>query len=407
MIIKGIIIEKGLNPEAIKSRMNEIGVSPRGIEIMTGKFEHYQVRLYDLTFRQAAIIKQEMLARGAEAAVPWKVCSWEKEETNCLYQALLSGTGRQFQQFIGKLKQQPFGLVEIASRLETTLNNYSGASSNFNLTVNGQNFDLKARTYIMGIINLTPDSFSRDGLYGQENYIDLVLKQAEEMVEAGADFLDLGAESTRPGAEKVSEDEEAKRILPVLKELACAVSVPISVDTYKPALMESALNLGASIINDIWGLQAPDDPEYRMAKIAAAAKCPVIIMHNQKEPGYHFLMKEVIESLEKSIEIALENGVSINQIIIDPGIGFAKTHQENLQVLQNLDQLKVLGRPILLGTSRKSVIGLTLELPVEERLEGTIATKLWGVTKGANILRVHDVKAITRAVRMYDAIIKA
>ena len=387
--------------------MNEIGVSPQGIEIMVSKFQHYQVRLYDLTFRQAAIIKQEMLARGAEAAVPWKVCSWEKEETDCSYQTLLSGTKRQFEQFIAKLKQQPFGLAVIASNLEIALNNYSGPQSGFNPIIKGKTYDLNARSYIMGVINLTPDSFSHDGLYSEKNYIDLAIKQAEKMVAAGADFLDLGAESTRPGAEIVPEEEEAKRILPVIKELASAVSVPISIDTYKPALAESALNLGASILNDIWGLQAPDDPERRMAKVAADAKSPVVIMHNQKEPGYRFLMKEIIAALDKSIEIALEHGVGSEQIIIDPGIGFAKTYQENLQVLQNLDQLKVLGRPILLGTSRKSVIGLTLDLPVEERLEGTIATNLWGVAKGANILRVHDVQAITRAVRMYDAINKA
>lgn len=406
LIINGIIIEKGLNQAAIKSRMGEIGVDPRGIEIMAGKFDHYQVRLYDLTFRQAAIIKQEMLARGADAAVPWKVCSWE-QEVGGTYQALLSGTKRQLDQFIAKLKQQPFGLPELASNLESAINNYSGETIDYTISVDGGSCDLRARTYIMGIVNLTPDSFSKDGLYGKPNYIDLALKQAEAMIAAGADFLDLGAESTRPGSEVVPEEEERERILPVLKELARAVTVPISVDTYKPALAEAALNQGASIINDIWGLQSPEDPERRMAKVAAAAKCPVIIMHNRKEPGYRFLMKEIIEDLNQSIAIALEHGVSIGQIIVDPGIGFGKTYQDNLQVIQNLDQLRVVGRPILLGVSRKSVIGKALDLPVEERLEGTIAANLWGVAKGADILRVHDVQAITRAVRMYDAISKA
>lgn len=279
--------------------------------------------------------------------------------------------------------------------------------NDFIINIGGRSYDLKARTYIMGIINLTPDSFSNDGLYGKANYIDLALKQGEEMIAAGADFLDLGAESTRPGSEAVPEEEESIRILPVLKELARAVTVPISIDTYKPALAEEALNQGASIINDIWGLRSPDDPEKRMAKVVAAAKCPVIIMHNRKEPGYRFLMKEIIEDLNKSVTIAVENGVGIDQIIIDPGIGFGKTYQDNLRVLQNLDQLRVIGRPILLGVSRKSVIGKTLDLPVEERLEGTIAANLWGVGKGADILRVHDVQAITRAVRIYDAIGKA
>lgn len=407
MISHTVIIEKGLAPEAVRRRMNEIEVSPQGVEIMLDKFDHYQIRLYDLTFRQAAVIKQEMLAKGAEAAVPWKVCCWDKEEADCLHQILLAGTKRQFDQLIDKLKQQPFGLAGIAFDLESALKNYSGSETEFKLNIQGRIHDLKARTYIMGIINLTPDSFSQDGLYGQKNYIDLALKQAEEMVAAGADFLDLGAESTRPGAEHVSEEEEAKRLLPVLKELSGVTRIPISVDTYKPGLAEAALNMGASIINDIWGLQSPVDPERRMAKVVAAAKCPVIIMHNQKKPEYRFLMKEIIQSLEKSITIALENGVDPGQIIIDPGIGFGKTCQDNLKVLQNLDQLRVLGKPILLGVSRKSVIGLTLELPVEERLEGTIAANLWGISKGANIIRVHDVKAVTRAVRMYDAITKA
>jgi dihydropteroate synthase len=279
--------------------------------------------------------------------------------------------------------------------------------SNFNLNIKGEKYDLNARTYVMGIINLTPDSFSQDGLYGQKDYIDLALKQGEEMVAAGADFLDLGAESTRPGAEQISEEEEAKRILPVIKELVRMVSVPISVDTYKPGIAEAALNTGASIINDIWGLQSSDDPGRRMAKLAATFKCPIIIMHNRKKPEYRSLVKDIIDSLNESITIALENRVDPGQIIIDPGIGFGKTYQDNLKVLQNLDQLRVLGKPILLGISRKSVIGLTLELPVEERLEGTIAANLWGIFKGANILRVHDVKAVKRAVKMYDAISKA
>lgn len=282
-----------------------------------------------------------------------------------------------------------------------------GLLNNFKLNIEGKNYDLNARTYVMGIINLTPDSFSQDGLYGQKDYIDSVLKQGEEMVAAGVDFLDLGAESTRPGAEQISEAEEAKRILPVIKELVRMVSVPISVDTFKPSIAEAALNMGASIINDIWGLQSTDDPDRRMAKVAATFGCPVIIMHNREKPDYRFLMKEIIESLQESINIALENGVDPGQIIIDPGIGFGKTYQDNLKVLQNLDQLRVLGKPILLGVSRKSVVGLTLDLPVSERLEGTIAANLWGISKGANILRVHDVKAVKRAVKMYDAISKA
>jgi len=272
------------------------------------------------------------------------------------------------------------------------------------LTIKGCLYDLRQKTHIMGIINITPDSFSKDGLYHKTNYIDLALEQAEQMVIDGADFLDVGAESTRPGAIAVSEGEEIARLLPLIKELVRNVRLPISVDTYKPIVAEEALNAGASIINDIWGLQAPGDLEHQMAMIIAEAKVPVIIMHNKTNPGYGFLMKEIIDSLSRSIEIACQSGIDLEKIIVDPGIGFAKSYQDNLYILQNLDQLKILGRPILLGASRKSVVGLTLDLPVNERLEGTIATSIWGIAKGANILRVHDILAHSRAVKMCDAI---
>lgn len=270
--------------------------------------------------------------------------------------------------------------------------------------IQGEPYHLDSRTYVMGIINLTPDSFSNDGLYGRNNYIDRAVRQAREMVEAGADFLDVGAESTRPGAPPVDEAEEARRLLPALRELVSAVKVPFSVDTYKPRIAEQALNLGVAMLNDIWGLLSPYDPERRMAKIAGDSGAPVIVMHNAEKNVYQDLMPELIARLEDSIRVAINHGVREEQIIVDPGIGFAKSLQDNLQIIRELDRLKILGRPILLGTSRKSVIGAALDLPVTERLEGTIATSVWGVIKGANIVRVHDVKAIVRATRMCDAI---
>jgi dihydropteroate synthase len=270
--------------------------------------------------------------------------------------------------------------------------------------INGQMYDLYSRTYIMGIINLTPDSFSGDGVYSKTNYIDEALKQAERMIAEGADFLDVGAESTRPKAARVSEAEEERRLLPVVKELVTASKVPVSIDTYKPGVAEKALNMGASIINDIWGLKAPDDPESRMARVVAEARVPVIIMHNKTEPVYGNIMDEIAASLADSIRIAAESGLPAERVIIDPGIGFGKTYRDNLAVLRRLDELQSLGRPLLLGTSRKSVVGLALDSPVTERLEGTIATCVWGISKGANILRVHDVKEVSRAARMCDAI---
>lgn len=385
--------------------MGEIGVDPRGIEIMVDKFQHFTLRFFNLSFRQAAIIKQEMLAKGGEAAISWKVCGWDQTGFGDFFGLLLSGTLRQLNELIQKLKLQPFGLPVIAGTIERTLKNYT---ADFNpLMIKGEPYDLQSQTYIMGIINITPDSFSKDGLYFQENYIDQAVRRAQQMIADGAHFIDVGAESTRPGAPRVDEEEEEKRLLPALKELVKVVNVPVSVDTYKPKVAEKALNFGASIINDIWGLQSPTDPEHRMAKLAADAKVPVIIMHNRKEKtNYQFIMKEIVEELGESITIGVNSGLELGQIIIDPGVGFAKTCQDNLQVLRNLDQLKILGRPILLGTSRKSVIGLTLDLPVEERLEGTIATVVWGISQGARIVRVHDVKEISRAVRMYDAISK-
>ena len=405
---QGIVIKANPSNEWVLSQMREIGVDPRGMAIMADKFEHLVVRLNGLDYRQAAIIKQEMLARGAEAAVSWEICSQQGKEVGPRQGALLSGTLRQFKQLVAKLKLQPFGLPELAQRINQALVNYdqfqnSGLAP---LEIKGKIYDLQSRTHLMGIINLTPDSFSKDGLYQQTKYIDLALEQAAQMIAAGADFLDLGAESSRPGAVRVDATEEWKRLFPVLKELVGAVQVPISVDTYKPEIAQQALELGATIINDIWGLQAPDDPEHRMAKVVAAAKVPVVIMHNKTNSDYAYLMPEIIDSLQRAIDLALDAGVAFEKIIVDPGIGFAKGYQENLRVLRDLAQLKVLGRPILLGTSRKSVVGLTLDLPAAERLEGTIATAVWGASQGANIIRVHDVMAHYRALKMGDAIAK-
>jgi len=268
----------------------------------------------------------------------------------------------------------------------------------------GRIFDFTTRSYVMGIMNITPDSFSQDGLYRQTDVIDRAVTQAVQMIADGADILDLGAESTRPGAPPVDAAEEARRLFPVLKELVNTVDVPISIDSYKPEIAEKAIEYGAALINDIWGLRSPDDPEFRMAKVVAEADIPVVIMHNQIQAGYENVIHEVITSLRRSIEIALTMGIDLNKIIVDPGIGFAKSYQDNLMLLHHLDQLKILERPILLGVSRKSVIGKTLDLPVEERLEGTIAANVWGVAKGANLVRVHDVKAISRAIKMCDAI---
>jgi len=247
----------------------------------------------------------------------------------------------------------------------------------------------------MGILNVTPDSFSDGGLY---NELDKGLAHAAEMVNDGADIIDIGGESTRPGHTPVPAEEEIRRILPFIEEMSKRISVPISVDTYKAETAERALKAGAHIINDIWG--AKKDPE--IADVAAQYEVPIILMHNRDNMDYESLMRDVLYDLYESINIAKKRGVRDSQIILDPGIGFAKTYEQNIEVMKNLDKISALGYPVLLGTSRKSMIGHALNLPVSERLEGTGATVCYGIMKGCDIVRVHDVKEISRMVKMMD-----
>jgi dihydropteroate synthase len=255
--------------------------------------------------------------------------------------------------------------------------------------------DFGKKTYVMGILNVTPDSFSDGGLY---NELDKGLAHAAEMVNDGGDIIDIGGESTRPGHTPVPAEEEIRRILPFIEEMSKRISVPISVDTYKAETAERALKAGAHIINDIWG--AKKDPE--IADVAARYEVPIILMHNRDNMDYESLMRDVLYDLYESINIAKKRGVRDSQIILDPGIGFAKTYEQNIEVMKNLDKISALGYPVLLGTSRKSMIGHALNLPVSERLEGTGATVCYGIMKGCDIVRVHDVKEISRMVKMMD-----
>ncbi|WP_459864614.1 dihydropteroate synthase [Calditerricola yamamurae] len=255
------------------------------------------------------------------------------------------------------------------------------------------------RTLVMGILNVTPDSFSDGGRY---NRLDAAVRRAVEMVEEGADMIDIGGESTRPGAVPLSLEEELERVIPVVERVAREVDVPISVDTYKAEVARQALEAGAHLINDVWGLKA--DPD--MARVAAEYGAPVILMHNRHDRHYRNLMADIVADLRESIALARAAGIPDERIILDPGIGFAKTYEQNLEVMRHLDAIVALGYPVLLGTSRKSLIGLTLDLPVDERVEGTIATVVLGIAQGVDIVRVHDVKANVRACRMADAIVR-
>ena len=255
------------------------------------------------------------------------------------------------------------------------------------------------RTYVMGVINVTPDSFSGDGL-GSD--IPAIVDQALRFRDEGADILDIGAESTRPGHRPVSPDEELRRLIPALEAVAANVDLPISVDTYKAAVARRALAAGAVIVNDVWGLKA--DPE--IAAVAAEAGAGLVLMHNQTTRVYDDFIPDLIDSLRQSGELARQRGVGPGSIILDPGFGFGKTPDHNLEALRRLKELRFLGFPLLVGTSRKSTIGMVLDLPVEERLEGTAATAAIAIAGGADIVRVHDVREMVRVCRMTDAIVR-
>jgi dihydropteroate synthase len=268
------------------------------------------------------------------------------------------------------------------------------------LTVaNGETLAWGVRTYVMGIINLTPDSFSGDGLGGD---LDAVVAQALRFEEEGADILDLGAESTRPGHQKVSPEEELARLIPAIEAVAGQSKLPISVDTYKAEVARQAVEAGAVIINDIWGLKA--EPE--LAKVAAATGAGLVLMHNQQGMEYRDLMPDLVSSLQASIKTALDAGVPRENVIADPGIGFGKTPDQNLAVLAGLDALKATGCPILVGSSRKSTLGLLLDLPADQRVEATAATVSLAIAGGADIVRVHDVKEMMRVCRVTDAVVR-
>jgi dihydropteroate synthase len=260
-------------------------------------------------------------------------------------------------------------------------------------------FNWGERTFIMGIINLSPDSFSGDGLASADGAI----AQARRMIVEGADILDIGGESTRPDAQAISAEEEIRRVIPTIARLSREMNVPISVDTYKYEVALAATAAGAHIINDVWALRQ----EPRLAGLAAAHHMPIILMSNQRgNPVTGDIMAEITADLKHGIGLCLEAGVTRENIIVDPGIGFGKTPDQNLEILQRLHELKVLGLPILLGTSRKSFIGTVLDLPVTERLAGTLATEAIGIAHGADIVRVHDVAASAQAARMCDAVIR-
>lgn len=267
------------------------------------------------------------------------------------------------------------------------------------MIIGGKTFDTNCQVYIMGILNVTPDSFSDGGRFCT---MDAALYHAQEMVRDGADILDVGGESTRPGHVQISDEEEIDRVVPVIEALKARFDTPVSVDTYKSRVARAAVDAGADLVNDIWGLKYDE----KMAEVIASSGVSCCLMHNREKAVYQDFLPDVLDDLRESLRLAEAAGIDKDKIILDPGIGFGKTYEMNLEILKNLQDIRLLGYPVLLGTSRKSVIGLTLDLPADQREEGTLVTTVLGIESGISFVRVHDVRANRRAIQMTEAILR-
>ncbi len=390
-MVKVQVIE---NVEEAREALKKIGVYSDSVDIMAPKLVFRTIKLKDVDSRAAAIIKQEMLSVGGEAAVSRGVIDFSTDRTDII----LAGTLKHYRRLIAKLQRQPFGLKEIAQKINELLNYADAPIQPMECRDYTLNF---THTLIMGILNVTPDSFSDGGKFiDSERAVD----RAKEMVAEGADVIDIGGESSRPGSERISEEEELSRVGSVIERVVEEVDVPLSIDTFKPNVARECLKMGVHLVNDITGLRNEE-----MIDVVAEYGVPVVVMHMQgmpntmqKNPTYDDVTDDIVLFLRESIQNAKKRGVE--KIIVDPGIGFGKTLGHNLIILKKLREFKSLGCPILVGPSRKSFIGNITELPVEERVEGTIASVVVSILNGANIVRVHDVKECKRAVQITDAI---
>lgn len=390
------------NTDDLVREMHDIGVAPEGVSIMAPKGVFRVIRLERVPLRAAILIKEEMLSKGGEAAVSDRVASLSTDTTD----VLLMGTVRALRRAAEGLSRQPFGLRDIAREIREALDAAESPGGRRTLKLREHTLELGKKTYIMGIVNVTPDSFS-DG--GQHATVQAAVDHARRLVDEGADIIDIGGESTRPGAQSVPVEEELERVIPVVERLAPGIPVPISVDTYKAEVAEAALASGAHMINDISALRL----DTRLGEVVARAGVPVVLMHMkglprdmQENPHYDSVIGEILGFLRDAVARAESCGIPREKIIIDPGIGFGKTVAHNLEILKRLGEFRSLGLPILVGTSRKSLIGKVLNLPVDQRLEGTAATVALAIASGADIVRVHDVRYMARVARMADAIVR-
>ncbi len=388
------------NLEEAAAIFKKIGVDPYGIDAMASKTINVNILLEDQLCKIANIIKQEMLSVGGDAAVARESISCSVPVSNIL----IMGTIKQIMALVRKIEKQPFGLNLIASNILGILKNIS--QDEYVVKTCRREIDLGKKTLIMGILNVTPDSFSDGGLfYNQQKAVERGLQMAEE----GADIIDIGGESTRPGSVSVEASVELKRVLPVIESLVKQVKIPVSIDTTKAKVAKRAIVGGAEIVNDISALHG----DKHMAKTVKDTGAAVILMHMRGNPRnmqkgnlvYKNLMREIADYLKKSSEKALQTGIEKDCLVIDPGIGFGKTPEDNYKIIKNLYQLKELGMPIMIGTSRKSFIGKVTGGEPGQRLEGTAATVAASIMNGCHIVRVHDVAAMKKVAAVTDAII--
>ncbi len=422
-------------PDALRAELEKLGVATfaQPDHLAKGLFRAVQVK--NISPLLAQFLYQELMLEGGDAVI-----AAGARESNAKgpepppldrrmegsAEVLLLGTEYQLRHLAIRLRTQAEGPGVTSSELGLFADDIERALAVFNsekrgrLLVRDAQFVWGTRTYIMGILNLTPDSFSGDGILvgASQDWMERAVAQAEEMIASGADILDVGGESTRPGSQPTSAEEEYRRIVPLIKLLRSRINTPISVDTYKAEIARASLDAGADIVNDIWGLRM--DPE--MKRVVADRGVPIVIMHNRSRPKdaaqserlggryvgveYADLVGDVIRELRAQVDLGREAGIQDNQSIVDPGIGFGKTVEQNLELVDRLDELAVLGYPILLGPSRKGFIGYTLNLPADERVEGTAAAVAVGIVRGADVVRVHDVKQMTRVARMTDAVVR-
>jgi dihydropteroate synthase len=382
--------------EAIR-QMKKMGVDPTGVKLMEGKTLHFNLKVEGIEPRRANLLKQEMLSLGGDVAVDGRGLDCSAEHTD----ALLMGTQKHFEKLILKLEQYP-DLQPLSQSIKETLKNLS--KTHYPIRCRKRTLVLGKQTLLMGVLNVTPDSFSDGGLFYDKGK---AVSHGLKMVEEGADMIDIGGESTRPGSKPLELQEELRRVIPVIESLAKKLDVPISIDTYKSTVAQRAIEAGAQMVNDISGLKF--DPN--LAQVAAKEDTPLVLMHirgipetMQKDVHYDSLFSEILHNLRDSVQRAESAGLDPKQIIIDPGIGFGKSFEDNLLIIKNLFEFRILGKPILLGTSRKSFIGKILNTEVGDRLEGTLSSIAIGVLNGAHIIRSHDVLQAKKAIAVADAI---